>query len=337
MKNWRFWLGLGISAASILFLIRTVDLPALGAALAGANLLLVVACFATVPVSMYLKAYRWRLFFPEPGRLSMPGLLRGLYIGYTVNAVAPLRAGEVVRAFLVGESERVSTSTVIATVVIEKILDVGTMALFLFLLRFVIALPDWAEAAALLSGVGLLAAILGLGAALAVQGPAIRLVAALEARVPPLRRLRPTALLESFLDGLAFARDARLLLIVVLWSVIMWLASALTIYLGLGALGIWEDPSVALFVLVVTNLGMAVPSAPGYVGVFHSAVLVALEPFGVDASRALAAAIVLHATIFGAIILGGVYYLAAARRKAPADGGIGGLVARARSATHEAH
>jgi hypothetical protein len=85
-------------------------------------------------------------------------------------------------------------------------------------------------------------------------------------------------------------------------------------------------------VLAVTNLGMAVPSAPGYVGVFHSAVVLSLAPYGVPPTAATAAAIVLHAVIFGMFIVGGIYYLA---RGQGTQAGLGGLVAQARAATSE--
>ena len=78
MRDRRTWLGCGISAAAIAFLFLTADFAELGAALANANPLLVAGCIAMVPVGMYLKAYRWRLFFPDPGGVSMAGLLSAL-------------------------------------------------------------------------------------------------------------------------------------------------------------------------------------------------------------------------------------------------------------------
>ena len=84
---------------------------------------------------MWLKAVRWRLFFPEPEKLRRRGLHEALYIGYMANTILPLRVGEVVRAFVAAETEQVSKSTTLATVLIEKVLDLGTMALILFAAR----------------------------------------------------------------------------------------------------------------------------------------------------------------------------------------------------------
>ncbi len=334
MRDPRVWLGVAISAASLIFLASTVDFVELGATLASANLALVAATAATLPATMWMKAYRWRMFFPRPDALSMRGLLSALYLGYMTNTVVPLRAGEIVRAFLVGQTERVSTSTALATVLIEKVFDLGTIALLLVILGLVMELPDWARAAAVASAVGLGVVAVGLVVTLLARGWTLRVATSLEVRAPPLKRIGVAALLESFLDGLRFARDPRLMTSVLIWSVAMWLGSGVTVWLGLAAVGVVTPPSVALFVLAVTNLGMAVPSAPGYVGVFHSAVVVSLAPFGVDATAATAAAIVLHATIFGVFIAGGLYFLA---RGQSTQSGLGGLVAQARTATEKAH
>ena len=187
MRDRRTWLGFAISAAAIAFLFLTADFAELSAALANANPLLVAACIAVIPAAMYLKAYRWRLFFPDPHGVSMGGLLSALYLGYMANAVLPLRAGEVLRAYLVGESERINKSTVVATVLIEKVLDLGTIALFLFVLRFVITLPDWADNAAILSGVGVTLATLGVALALVARRPTLRMARHVESRFSPRR------------------------------------------------------------------------------------------------------------------------------------------------------
>ena len=252
------------------------------------------------------------------------------------NTVLPLRAGEILRAYLAGESERVSKSTVLGTVLIEKVLDLGTIALMLFLLRFLIPLPEWADTAAIGSGIGVAVGALGVALALVAREPSVRLARHVETRFSLVGRLHASSLLESFLDGLAFVREPRLLSAVVVWSVAVWSLALLSVYLGIIALIAWVSLSAAAFVLVVTNLGMAVPSAPGYVGVFHSAVVVSLAPFGVDASQALAAAIVLHTCVFGSFIVGGLYYLLRGSGEDGGQKGLGSLMARARSTDESA-
>jgi hypothetical protein len=78
-----------------------------------------------------------------------------------------------------------------------------------------------------------------------------------------------------------------------------------------------------------------VPSAPGYVGVYHSAVVLALTALDVEPGPSLAAALILHAAGFGTFIVGGSYYLLRPRGDGPRLG-LGGLLDRARAAPDRA-
>ena len=233
------------------------------------------------------------------------------------NAVLPLRAGELARVVLASKSERVSMSTALATVIVERVIDLGTVALLLFLLRFVMPLPAAAEAASWLSGLGLAAALGVFGAALAARPIVLRALQWAEARVPLLGRIRPAMLLSDFLDGLAFIRRPLTLASVIAWTAVVWCASGISVYLGAAAVGVWKEPEVALFALLATSLSLAVPSAPGYVGVFHAAFVAAYVTFGVEEGPALAAAIVVHALGFGTVVAAGAYYLVVGRATLP--------------------
>jgi len=313
------------------------------AALSRANPLAALACLATVLLAMWIKAVRWRLFFPRPQEIRLRGLHEALYIGYMVNTVLPLRAGEVVRAFVAAETEKTSKSTTLATVLIEKVLDLGTMALLLFLLGLIFAdLPDSARYAAYLSGIGLVVAICAIVFALVARGLATNLALWFEKRVPPLAKIGVSGLLNAFLDGLAFARNPLTLFWVVVWSIVQWSISASTVTLALLSVGIaggspYELLQMTLLVLVATNLSMAIPSAPGYVGVFHGVFVATLALFGVREDTSTAAAVVEHALVFGVFIVGGAYFLLRGEAVRTSGRRLGELVSRARSTANEAH
>jgi uncharacterized protein (TIRG00374 family) len=337
MKDPRVWLGLLVSAVAVILLLYVVDVREVVAVIGQANPLAVIAVGVGTLIAMWLKAVRWRLFFPEPEKIRRSGLLESLYIGYMVNTVLPLRAGEVVRAFLAAELEQTSKSTALATVLIEKVLDLGTIAFLLFLLGLIFPdLPESARYAAYISGIGLALAVGCIVFALAARGVATRLAVALEERVPPLAKLGLAGLLNAFLDGLAFARHPVTLGWVVFWSVVQWTISAATVTLSLVAVGIngaspYELLEMTLLVLVATNLSMAIPSAPGYVGVFHGVFVATLALFAVREDRATAAAVVEHAMVFGLFIAGGAYYLLRGEAVRTSGRRLGELVARAKS------
>lgn len=343
MKDPRVLLGILISVAATALLFYVVNPWEVLAALRHADPLISLACLATVVAAMWLKAVRWRLFFPEPDKVRRSGLHEALYIGYMVNTVLPLRLGEVVRAYLAAETERVSKSTTLATVLIEKVLDLGTMALLLFLLGQIFPdLPESARYAAIVSGIGLAIAIGCIAFALAARNLAMSLALWMERRVKPLAAIGVAGLLSAFLDGLDFARKPVTLAWVLFWTVVQWALSGSTVVLAMLAVGItgastYELLQMTLLVLVATNLSMAIPSAPGYVGVFHGVFVATLALFGVREEVATAAAVVEHALVFGLFIVGGAYFLLRGEAMRASGRRLGELVNRAQSAAHEAH
>jgi uncharacterized protein (TIRG00374 family) len=354
MTDPRVLVGILISILATVMLFYVVNPWEVVDALAHADPLLVIACAATVVLAMWVKAVRWKLFFPRPETMRLSGLHEALYIGYMVNTVLPLRAGEIVRAFVAAQIEKANTSTAVATVLIEKVIDLGTMAFLLFLLGLIFPdLPDSARYAAYLSGIGLVVAIGCVVFALASRQLATRLALWMEARASLLAKIGVSELLNAFLDGLAFAQKPATLFWVVVWTLVQWAISAVTVTLALVAVGLtgstYEMLEITLMVLVATNLSMAVPSAPGYVGVYHgvfvaSVLLIIGTQAGVTAEYldtqkqlATAAAVIEHAVVFGIFIIGGAYYLLRGEAGRTSGRRLGDLVSRARSAAPEAH
>ena len=307
--NPRILVGVLISVVCLLFVLKQIDGAELIDTLGRTNLVVVAVIALSLVPAMWLKAYRWRLFFPDREAARRAGLVPALYIGYMVNTVAPLRMGELVRAYLVGHHDRLGVSTSVATVVVEKLFDVGSLIVIFVILAIVAPLPDWANAAAITTGLALVVGVLGSICLVVAEKRVISVLGFFENRLPIVARLNLTGLASSFVDGFRSLQSPRTLFWSVVWSAVLWLGGALTLALGLLAVDISITPAMVFFLVVVTNLGMAVPSAPGYVGVYHALVVVSLGVFGVPETAALSAAIVLHATVFGFFLLGGLVYL----------------------------
>src|SRR5262245_56543891 len=208
MRDPRALVGVAVSLIAVLLLLYVVDVREVAMVLAHADPIAVFFVIATTVIAMWTKSVRWRLFFPEPETVRRRGLHEALYIGYMANTLLPLRAGELVRALLAAEAENQNKSTTLATVFIEKVPDLGTIALLLFLLGLIFPdLPESARYAAYVSGIGLTVAIAGIVFVLAARGVATRLALWLEKHVPPLASLGVAGLLNAFLDGLAFAQN----------------------------------------------------------------------------------------------------------------------------------
>jgi uncharacterized protein (TIRG00374 family) len=117
-------------------------------------------------------------------------------------------------------------------------------------------------------------------------------------------------LLGSFLEGFAIFKKAERFWTITWQSVAIWLLYAAVNYAVLEAFGLNAQlPLGASFViLVVVNISIMIPAAPGYVGTFHLACQQAVTLFGVSSSAALSFALILHVSNFIPITLVGFYY-----------------------------
>lgn len=303
-----------ISVALVAFLLRSVDLHELGSQLARTSWRWVALAVVLGLAGLYARAFRWRWLFPP--RTRPPGIVPATMIGYMANNVLPLRAGELVRVYAAArrlrEAEPLSATEafwlVAATLVIERVLDSLAIVLILGILVFLIPVPAGVE-----WGAGILLAIDVIGVGLLVtvaRAPHVgrRLVARLTGRWPRFGRMA-LAMFDTALRGLDGIRTPAHAVRVAAWTVVVWLLPATAAWAMLRAVHL-DLPFIAGWVvLAFVGLGISVPSAPGYLGVWHFAAKLALEIFGVTPSAAIAYALLYHASALLPITLVGWIYL----------------------------
>jgi uncharacterized membrane protein YbhN (UPF0104 family) len=110
-------------------------------------------------------------------------------------------------------------------------------------------------------------------------------------------------------DGLTGLQRPHVMLAAGGWSVLAWFFGALTNLALFKAFGLPLSLGIALILLAVLQLGVAVPSVPGRIGVFEGLCLVTLALFGVEANLALGYGIVLHAVVLLPPVALGLWWL----------------------------
>jgi uncharacterized membrane protein YbhN (UPF0104 family) len=200
----------------------------------------------------------------------------------------------------VGRGTGISRATTLSNIIVERILDGTALVLLLFIGSAGVPLTDDLNKLRWL-GFGIFAALfLGM---LAVA------VWHFSGRKIPLKG-RPGRILNDFIEGIALAsRNPRVLLSVVVLSVLVWGVEALMYAYGYTVCEIDAPLMSSLFVLGIVNLGVLLPSSPGYVGVFEYFTKLALTPFLVTPSAAVAYAVVLHVCQYVPITLIGLWCL----------------------------
>jgi uncharacterized protein (TIRG00374 family) len=312
MVRWRSVLiGGAISAVCLVLLIRTVDLGETRRSFERADPLWLVVAFALLAASLVLRCWRWQLLFLPENRVTLWGTICSTLVGYMFNTVLPGRVGELVRASLISQTDHVSTARALGTIVVEKILDVLVLLVILGVLTTLMPLPAWVTAAGVSATITFGAIAVAFFALTSVRR---WFVSFLERHVDPLplvHRFRPSHLADSLLGAAGALRRPRLALAQATLSIVLWSTAVLTAAAVLEAFHLSVPLAATTLVVVTTNLGMTVPSAPGYIGVYHYIAVLTLALFGVEAAPALSFAVTLHALAFGSFTLGGAAVLVA--------------------------
>jgi uncharacterized protein (TIRG00374 family) len=278
----------------------------------------------TVLATMATKVWRWQRLFSGPSR---PGLLQlgsALLVGQMLNAILPARLGDLARAQLGGHAGPVSRATALGTIAAEKAFDVLFLLVCAGLTAVLASLPRWLHAS-----LALTAALGGTILLLAIFLPTKRVLGRIQQEVSrsatssPARRPgrvrilcanaaeRLLAALRRGLIGLEVLRRPRRALGVCAMSVPIWALAAATNYVLFRAFDLKLSLGAALSLLTLLHIGMAPPSSPGRLGVFHALTMVSLQAFDVDRALGLAYATVLHAVVYGPqLILGALAVMA---------------------------
>jgi uncharacterized protein (TIRG00374 family) len=232
-----------------------------------------------------------------------------LSIGMMMNSFLPARLGEFTRAYLMGETESDSKVYVLGTVAVEKVADMLFLLLSLIVLLSQMVLPEWLSGSA--RGMALTLAILvPCFILLAWQRDfVLRIVERIIRFVPLAWREWLVRQTRYGLTSLDIMRHPRLLAGLFGWSLIIWIISAFTNYLVFLSMDLTLPFWASLLLLVVLQVGTAVPSSPGRVGVFQYLAILTLSIFSVNKDVALGYSIVLYLVVYMPMVLIGGYCL----------------------------
>jgi uncharacterized protein (TIRG00374 family) len=303
---WRGWgqpiLGVLLSAGVILWLIRNLDFRHMLLALQGVDLLWVGLGLLTVVLTLWARVLRWRALL-DCRDISLSDILKALVLGQLVNLVFPGRVGDLGRAHLITQAGYNNWAQALGTVALEKLWDIILLVGVIFILSFWQPLPVWVTMPARLTAAAggiLLATMMALLLLRRFLLPNwVPFSRHIDGASGPCSKLlfRAGQLITHFSDGLAGLQRPGVMLTAGAWSLLVWLFGAWTNLSLLKAFGLPFSMGIALFLLAVLQVGVAVPSLPGRIGVFEGLCLVTLSLFGIEANLALGYGVMLHAVV----------------------------------------
>jgi uncharacterized protein (TIRG00374 family) len=275
-----------------------------------ANPTYILPAIAIYFVGIWLRAARWRLLMSPFAAVPTERLFRIILIGFAVNNVLPLRLGELVRTFLLRQSHAVPIASTLATVLIERLLDVFALCGILTVVLVLAQPRGWLLAAAGTAATITAVGIVALAIVPVVPRDLLERLFAIGIGIAGRIHRRLGSLAASIVDGLRVLEDGRAVLAIVPLSILCWAAElglyfflALSLSVDAGLLGLAAG-------MVVANLATVLPSPPGYVGTFDIALQGTLtESFGVSEVTAGAYTLLAHAILLIPVVIAGLVLL----------------------------
>jgi len=309
----RWWTiaGLTLGAGAFGWILLRLDLPRLQATLVGVRLEYVAILMLGIALEQWVRAWKWRQLLLTLRAVDTLRLYGAIMAGYLVNYIVPLGLSPFVRAWLIARQAALAMSAVLATVLIDRLVDGIVFTVFVAIALAYSVLPETAD------GVRLAIGIAGF-ASLALFASGLYLLTRYRDRLRqpgnillrwieflPLRwRPRLLAALRGFADGIAWPRSAWRRLGVVLASVLIKLI-ALGHFLWAGlAFDVILAPVAYVFVLVFLGFVIIISRFARVPGGFTLGTVFALGLLGVanEAALAMAVSVQLASTVCVATI-----------------------------------
>lgn len=321
----KFWLGIAISLICLFLVFRGIDFAKVFEAMKSVNYLFILVSIILQLATIWLRAERWKYLLMPIKSLTFKHLVPATMIGFMANNILPARAGEFIRAYVIGKKEKISKTSAFATIVIERVFDMMTMLGFLLVVILTMKFPETSNGGGisnLLSESAL--EKIGLASALFVFGLLAFLILLKEFPnqttqfITTICKPLPTSLahkalefVNSFRVGLRVLDTRSHIFWVIFWSLAVWFTAILAGWSVLRAFNLHLSFLAVMFINVIIAFSAALPSSPGYVGPFHAAVSAGVLFFlpTLDKSTVAGIAIIFHLSCIVPITLAGLYYL----------------------------
>ncbi len=260
-------------------------------------------------LAQVLRSIRWGTILKPVAHVDPLRLFAINNAGYLAIVAIPARLGELGRPLLISRKQAVPLSASVATVCVERIMDVLVLSAMTGCVCLMMPLSSWLIRSVCLILIAALAAVFCFIPRLVrkntLESVANRLPAFLQQRYSE----TITRLIGTFCDGLAVFADGKQLIRLVFLSAAVWLSQIFALYTLFCAFGYSFSPSSVSVLLFTLIAGILIPAAPGFAGMLLGACLSAFPFFGLGQTDALSFALAYHALFVGLVLVLGVPFI----------------------------
>jgi len=297
--------GFIVSIVLLYFSLKDIRFHEIMATLQKANPLLIPVPLIFITIAVVLCAFRWSRLIG--GGVHFRDTFAALMIGLFVNNVLPARIGEAARAYVISKKRGLSFTYSFSTVLLDRFFDLTGLLLLAF-----IFFPDKSLPAAVSRSIYILIALLMfcIGCIILLSREKFaNKIAGMSTRIKRPFFLRLTDRVLRIQENLKRINSPFNLISSVAISFCTWFSMTTALYLVMLTLGIHVDFRDIPFVCALLNLGLTIPSSPGYVGVYQFLLVYLLAIFGVPKHEGFTISIIFHAMWFVPYNIVGFIYL----------------------------
>ncbi|MBP1711717.1 MAG: hypothetical protein H6Q49_1919 [Deltaproteobacteria bacterium] len=256
-----------------------------------------------------LRSYRWGVILQPMAKIDQLTLFSVTSVGFLAIAAIPARIGELARPYLISNKSSIKMSSAFGTIVVERVLDslsVLTITIAVLLLQ---DLPSWM----IKSGILFFAITMLIIAFIIIlvwqRETAVKIIDRILQLLPGKLSQKVMSVIHHFIDGFQVITDVKRLLYLLFLSMVVWVVDAAVIYSMFLAFS-FDLPIVAAFVIMIILIaGIAIPTAPGFIGNWHYACILGLGLFGIAKPEAFSFALVYHFLSMFVVVVLGVSFL----------------------------
>ncbi len=267
------------------------------------------------PLSVLLRALRWRCLLPGGDRVPLLSYVRAYVIGMLANSLLLGKFGDLVKARLICGSQ-VDYARSLAVVVVDRLLEGLALLVVFTAVLFTSDLPGWTYRLAWLAGITSLAGLVGLRSLFEHRDTLLGATRRAVGRLPASLGSWLLTTVQRLLVGCGALANNRRVVLTMLYGLSVWGVEIAAVTAFLAAFSIptpWFVSATVL--LVVLNFGMLVPISPGSIGVYQLLCVFALSVWGVDRELAFAFGIVMQTVLFLPLYLVGLVWMLMSTQK----------------------
>jgi hypothetical protein len=283
--------GFVISMVMLYFSLKDIDAGAILDTLKKTDYRLIFIPLFFIALSITLSSYKWQKI--TGNNVKFADTFISLLIGLFANNVLPARIGEIVKGYVLSKRRGISFTYAISTVLVDRIFDLAGLLLITLVFFPKHSLPENVSQAIYVL-LGLLTVCVILLIVFSRERFANAIAGQLNRIQKPFLAKFARRIIEIQGNLKRIQSPLNILLFIVL-AFVQWLSMSAALYFVMLALGIHMKFVYVPFVCALLNMGLTIPSSPGYIGVYQFLLVYLLSIFGIPKYEGFTVSVLFHA------------------------------------------